>query len=75
MESLEKKSKEPNVLSAFTRELIVHMTSYGVRPSTNFYSEDYFYEMHLEVDMSVHLSFLFNDYYCHISDIQGKTSN
>ena len=38
MECLEKKSMEPNVRSAFTRELIVHMTSYGVRPSTNFCS-------------------------------------
>ena len=38
IESLEKKSMEPNVRSAFTRELIVHMTSYGVRPSTNFCS-------------------------------------
>lgn len=27
---------EPTVQCAFTRELIVHMTSYGVRPSTNF---------------------------------------
>ena len=38
MESLEKNSMEPNIRSAFTRELIVHMTSYGVRPSTNFCS-------------------------------------
>lgn len=38
MESLEKKSMEPKVRSAFTRELIVHMTSYGIRPSSNFCS-------------------------------------
>lgn len=38
MESLERKSMEPNTRSAFTRELVVHMTSYGVRPSANFCS-------------------------------------
>ena len=38
MESLAKKEMKPNVRSAFVRELIVHMTSYGVKPSKNFCS-------------------------------------
>ena len=38
MESLEKKDMKPNVRSAFVRELIVHMTSYGVKPPKNFCS-------------------------------------
>lgn len=38
MESLEKKDMKPKVRSAFVRELIVHMTSYGVKPSKNFCS-------------------------------------
>ena len=38
MEALETKRMEPKIRSAFTRELIVHMTSYGVQPSGNFCS-------------------------------------
>ena len=38
MESLEKKDMKPKVRNALVRELIVHMTSYGVRPSRNFCS-------------------------------------
>ena len=38
MESSQKKNMQPTVRSAFVRELIVHMTSYGVHPSKNFCS-------------------------------------
>ena len=38
VESLEKKNMPPKVRSAFVRELIVHMTSYGIRPPRNFCS-------------------------------------
>ena len=38
MASLEKKDMKPKVRSAFVRELIVHMTSYGGKPSKNFCS-------------------------------------
>ena len=37
MESLEKDMK-PKVLNAFVCELIMHMTSYGVKPPRNFCS-------------------------------------
>ena len=38
MESLENKKMPPNIRSAFVRELVVHMTSFGIRPPRNFCS-------------------------------------
>ena len=36
MKSLDRKCMEPNIRSAFARELVVHMTSYGEVPSDAF---------------------------------------
>lgn len=38
MGALQKKQMEPKVRSAFVRELVVHMTSYGIRPPRPFCS-------------------------------------
>ena len=38
MGALQKKEMEAKIRSAFVRELLVHMTSYGSRPSLNFCS-------------------------------------
>ena len=38
MDALQKKQMEPKVRSAFVRELVVHMTSYGIRPPCPFCS-------------------------------------
>ena len=38
MQSLDNKKMMPNTRSAFVRELVVHMTSFGIRPTRNFCS-------------------------------------